>query len=78
MEAAGSLRGFTLSRCEAMGEGAQRVGEGSCFSEEHSLKSEQTSRKSPHPAFGHLLPRYAREKGKKWIVVPRGDGGSHG
>src|SRR5687768_16689652 len=29
------------------------------------LKSLRASRKSPHPAFGHLLPRCAREKGNE-------------
>ena len=57
---AGSMQGFPLARCEAMGEGARRAGEGSCLRKEYSLRSELISRKSPHPAFGHLDHDQAR------------------
>ena len=71
MQAMGPLPSFPLARCEAMGEGARRAGEGSCFNEEYSRRLEPLSRKSPHPAsrlreaeaslrrskVGHLLPQ---------------------
>jgi hypothetical protein len=45
---------FPLARCEAMGEGARRAGEGSLLAKRILLKSSLVSRKSPHPAFGHI------------------------
>jgi hypothetical protein len=38
------------------------------FSKEYSLRSAYISRKSPHPAFGHLLPCCAREKGNTFVA----------
>src|SRR5436853_325276 len=47
--------------------GWERVPEGRVralrFQGEKLLKSSHVARKSPHPAFGHLLPCFAREKG---------------
>ncbi len=60
---------FPLARCEAMGEGARRAGEGSLVTQRMLLKALLVSRKSPHPAFGHLLPRCAREKGNEGAIA---------
>jgi hypothetical protein len=54
---------FPLSRCAAMGEGAQRASEGSSPTKRMLVKSFVVAPKSPHPAFGHLLPRSTRAKG---------------
>src|SRR5437667_12555299 len=65
MQSAGPLQFFPLSRCEAMGEGARRAGEGSLSQHGKLVERWQIARKSPHPASGHLLPRCAREKGNE-------------
>jgi hypothetical protein len=51
-----SISNFPPLPSARMGEGARRAGEGSLFQQEYSSKSQQISEKSPHPAFGHLLP----------------------
>src|SRR5262245_45519200 len=43
-----------------MGEGARRAGEGSSSPAKTLLNALLSTRKSPHPAFGHLLPRVPR------------------
>src|SRR5204863_1887247 len=49
-----------LARCEAMGEGARRAGEGSLSPQGIRVEISHTVRKSPHPAFGHLDHDQAR------------------
>src|SRR5437773_6795451 len=56
---------FPLSRCEAMGEGGRRPGEGSFFDREKHFKSISFVDKEPSPALsGTLSHPGGRERGK--------------